>query len=278
MTLGLLHYKVLSLCAYHTAAQRREIIRNFNDPNFDCDVLVVGMKLGSIGTNFHKACCKTLILELPHNISTLIQCIGRTHRIGQTKKQETLIITSDNTFDGYLQGYMTEKFIPQLIAEMASDHEDGAATEEAMRKEACELLRRMLGQRASRFAWNYGGLKGKDKWDPSHNGKSLDLALPLPDLKTAMRTGRLPKRSEDDSLNVASNILLGGTRAEPIRRPSPELVNNNQQKHTPASSNGLDGDGDDDNGEAGSDIGDTTSYRSNSKTGMSCLLIRADMF
>ncbi|KAG4444508.1 hypothetical protein IFR05_000099 [Cadophora sp. M221] len=209
--LELLHFKALSLCSHHTAAEREAILKMFNDPKEDWDVLLVGFRLGSVGMNFHGCCHKMLVLELPHNVNSMLQGIGRVHRLGQTEEQEAVIVTVDHTYDQDLQSQQAEKFIPQLAAE--GDYEN--ISDKKLVPSACETLRVLLGQRVSRLYWG-GAVHDKDKFDPSHGGTPLDLSLPRVEILKIL--GKIPvgkDDSEEDNSDQAGEdadryLLEGG--------------------------------------------------------------------
>lgn len=130
----------MSLLSSHTSEDRRRIIAQFNDPNYEVDVLLVGFKLGSYGLNFHGCCSKMIIMEYPSSVDVLLHVFGRTHRLGQKKEQEIIILFLEDSFDGKLREMMGKKFNAKLAAEADLKHvEDDKLLEEA-NKLLCQLL------------------------------------------------------------------------------------------------------------------------------------------
>ncbi|KAK6605883.1 hypothetical protein H4I95_05689 [Botrytis cinerea] len=140
--LTLLEYKVMSLLSSHTSEDRRRIIAQFNDPNHKVDVLLIGIKLGSYGLNFHGCCCKMIIMEYPSSIDILLHVFGRLHRLGQKKEQEIIIFFLEDSFDGKLRSFIGSKFNSKLSAEADLGH----ITDDKLLEEADKLLRRLLGE------------------------------------------------------------------------------------------------------------------------------------
>jgi len=113
--------RVLSMRSDHSQNDRSDTLKRFKTKGSPYDVLLVSMRLGSYGLNFHDDCCKLIIVEQPFNLNTLIQAIGRVFRVGQQRAQEILILVIYDTND-YDQ-FMTNvaKIAPQLAAEGAFD-------------------------------------------------------------------------------------------------------------------------------------------------------------
>jgi len=97
-------------------------------------------------------------MDTAANINTIIQTIGRIHRLGQKEVQDIYIITVNHTYDQILQAKATNKMIAQLAGEARTK---GNSLEE-MEANAEELITRMLGQRCSRKDWMDLDLRAKD--------------------------------------------------------------------------------------------------------------------
>lgn len=150
---------VLSLRSAHSHADRRETIRLFNDPTSPVDVLVTNFRTSSLGVNLQGCCCNTIILDTAANVNTIIQTIGRIHRLGQKEVQDIYIITVDHTYDQVLQAKATNKMIAQLSGEARIK----GNSQEEMEANAEELITKILGQRCSRKDWGGLDLKVKDQ-------------------------------------------------------------------------------------------------------------------
>jgi len=150
---------VLSLRSAHSHSDRRETIRLFNDPTSPVDVLVTNFRTSSLGVNLQGCCCKTIILDTAANVNTIIQTIGRIHRLGQKEVQDIYIITVDHTYDQILQAKATNK----MIAQLAGEARIKGNSQEEMEANAEELITKILGQRCSRKDWGELDLKAKDK-------------------------------------------------------------------------------------------------------------------
>jgi SNF2 family DNA or RNA helicase len=86
----------LSLRAAMTSSERTTVINRFNDPNDTCDLLVVSARSFGQGVNLQRCCAKLVIIDLAENINSILQMIGRLHRLGQSKIQEIFILTLDH--------------------------------------------------------------------------------------------------------------------------------------------------------------------------------------
>jgi hypothetical protein len=154
-----LGYDVLTIRAEHTHAERRKIVQNFNDAEYRCHALIIGFALGAYGLDFHLDCAKLIIIELPHNVNSLIQAFGRIHRVGQIREQQIRILTVEGTYDEYLEGFMAEKFIPQISAEGDLGDLQGKARHDS----AAEILRSLLDQEISRAGWTDSSIRKAEK-------------------------------------------------------------------------------------------------------------------
>jgi hypothetical protein len=150
---------VLSLRSAHSHADRRETIRLFNDPAFPVDVLVTNFRTSSLGVNLQGCCSKTIIMDTAANVNTVIQTIGRIHRLGQKEVQDIYIVTVDHTYDQVLQAKAANKMVAQLAGEARVQGDSQEETEKA----AEQLVTKILGQRCSRMDWLDLDLKAKDK-------------------------------------------------------------------------------------------------------------------
>jgi hypothetical protein len=150
---------VLSLRSAHSHADRRETIRLFNDPTHPVDALVTSFRTSSLGVNLQGCCSKTIIMDTAANVNTIIQTIGRIHRLGQKEVQDVYIITVDHTYDQILQAKAANKMVAQLAGEARIQGD----SKEEMEEVAEHLVTKILGQRCSRVDWLDLDLRAKDK-------------------------------------------------------------------------------------------------------------------
>jgi hypothetical protein len=141
---------------------RAVAINRFNDPSSGCQVLLTTFSCAASGLNLHEACYNIAILEAPLNISTLLQAIGRVHRLGQLHPQKIWILYCEHTFNRYIEWNNTRKFLPQLAGEHAAylakkvretlgEKCDPDARRELIERETEALLMGLLGQARSRL-------------------------------------------------------------------------------------------------------------------------------
>ncbi|QYS93755.1 hypothetical protein H0G86_001124 [Trichoderma simmonsii] len=67
----------------HSQAKRDDVVQSFNNPSSHYTCLVTSLQLSAFGVNFHKACHRGLILEMPANLSIVFQAMGRLWSLGQ---------------------------------------------------------------------------------------------------------------------------------------------------------------------------------------------------
>ena len=57
------------------------------------------------------------MMGFPENINTLLQTIGRIHRLEQQKVQEIWVLGTDHTYDQMLQAKAVKKIVIQILGE-----------------------------------------------------------------------------------------------------------------------------------------------------------------
>ncbi|RTE76983.1 hypothetical protein BHE90_008561 [Fusarium euwallaceae] len=107
----------LHIRSAHPMAERIKAIQAFNDPNEDVGALISTFQLNGFGVNLHEACHHEIIVEYPHNLSTVLHGFGRLWRLGQTNRVEAVILYQRNSFDAYQLARMARKHAPILAAE-----------------------------------------------------------------------------------------------------------------------------------------------------------------
>jgi len=168
---------------------------------------VTNFRTSSLGVNLQGCCSKTIIMDTAANVNTIIQTIGRIHRLGQKEVQDVYIITVDHTYDQVLQAKATNKMIAQLSGEARTT----GNSKEEMEANAEQLITRILGQRCSRKDWLDLDLKVKDKLKQEPFCTSEKL------LKDRENRNKLQQQT-------AAGALLGRTRASKKVNPSNDIV------------------------------------------------------
>ena len=103
----------------HSTAQRNATVAEFNDPDKRIDALVCSLRTSAHGLNFQNACHRLVHMEVPSAMGTLHQANGRLHRLGQKHKQHMHILTTDATYDMFLQHRLAAKYLPELMGTVA---------------------------------------------------------------------------------------------------------------------------------------------------------------
>ena len=183
--------------------------------------------------------------QVPENVNTLLQIIGRVHRLGQKEEQQVLVVTIDHTYDQIIQAKSTKKMMAQVAGEghIVLGDQLTAAELEALEPEmvettrqkharaqvtvqAADLIRRVQGQRSSRLDWdNVNDLRAKDNMDdragtPRNVRKRKHQQLEL-DKYFAAKARRLDKGEPHDCSHQAplpsrSSLICAQTQLPPV--------------------------------------------------------------
>jgi SNF2 family DNA or RNA helicase len=100
-----------------TQSEKDVMLRQFNDPEHPVQFLVVNSRSTAVGVNLQGACHKMLILEMTDNINTVMQAIGRIHRIGQDQVQFIWLVCQLYTYDQNIFTNATAKMLAQVAGE-----------------------------------------------------------------------------------------------------------------------------------------------------------------
>ncbi|RSL69016.1 hypothetical protein CEP54_002558 [Fusarium duplospermum] len=111
-----LDVRSLHIRSAHPMVERIKAIQAFSDPNEDVGCLITTFQLAAFGINLHGACHHEIIVEYPHNLSTILHAIGRLWRLGQTNNVEADILYQRNSFDAYQLAQMARKHAAILAA------------------------------------------------------------------------------------------------------------------------------------------------------------------
>ncbi|KIN01128.1 hypothetical protein OIDMADRAFT_145247 [Oidiodendron maius Zn] len=141
--LSMLNFQVLELKSSYSSAERRRIVELFNDATSGVEVLVANGRVAAYGINLHHASHDVVIVDPPQNVSSILQMIGRVHRLGQKNIPEIIILSMWASYDSVMEARQTAKMLPQLSGEGKGLTMEGAA----------KMLQKMLGQSTSRVGW-----------------------------------------------------------------------------------------------------------------------------
>lgn len=158
-------YNFLSVDSSLESAAREEVFADFNDPSKSYDFLIVPMSIGGTSIELQNDCHKAVIFELPESIPTIINAIGRIHRVQQQHEQEVSILTVADSYDDFTLARAFRKYAKELcgkqgFAKVADEislspalenllqEVTGCSTKEAL---AGELIRRKFGTQWNRL-------------------------------------------------------------------------------------------------------------------------------
>lgn len=175
----------LSVDSSLPAAAREEVFADFNDPSKSYDFLIVPMSIGGTSIELQNDCHRAVIFELPESIPTILNAIGRIHRVQQQHEQEVSILTVADSYDDFTLARAFRKYAKELggkpgFAEVANgislppslesllQEATGCSAKEAL---AGELIRRKFGMQ-----WNRLGNVRWGEWLKLHAyfGKEYD--------------------------------------------------------------------------------------------------------
>jgi hypothetical protein len=100
-----------------SAAKKARVTDRFDDESDPCPILIYIFRGTAFGINLQRGCNKLLIMGFPENINTLLQIIGRIHRLGQQKIQEIWVVGTNHTYDQILQVKAVKKMVVQILGE-----------------------------------------------------------------------------------------------------------------------------------------------------------------
>lgn len=146
-------FDVESIRAAHSASERETALSRFNNKDSTCQFLLTSFQLGGQRLNVHKAANNGYVVQLPHNLNTVNQGLGRLTRIGQTRDVHWTILTTIGTYDAYHEARVTENMVSEVSATInlgrARRHIHGTTLDLV----AYEAIRAMYGQPFNRFVW-----------------------------------------------------------------------------------------------------------------------------
>ncbi|KAK5313230.1 hypothetical protein LTR70_007747 [Exophiala xenobiotica] len=87
----------------------QKIVETWNSEKGDHEAIVLSSKTAALGLNLQINCFRLCVYSTPENINTLIQIVGRVHRIGQRFKQYIWILTQDSSYDHHPRGHTASR-------------------------------------------------------------------------------------------------------------------------------------------------------------------------
>ncbi|KAL4777915.1 hypothetical protein BJX76DRAFT_363239 [Aspergillus varians] len=90
----------------------------FTDPNSNISVLITTYAVGAHGLNLQGACSHVVLLEPALNLNTLIQALGRIHRIGQKLKQKAFILFQDQSISRWFEYNSLRKAMADIAGQL----------------------------------------------------------------------------------------------------------------------------------------------------------------
>jgi len=143
-----------------STSARADIIRRFNLPMDDedsIDVLITSMKIGGVSWNLQAQCHTMIILEIPENLQSFYQAIGRVYRVGQPEEVSVYLIWMDRSFDQICLQAFYDKGVKSSAVNVTS--KDNVADI------AAEQIRRVLGMEYAALdsSWKSTDFKAKGR-------------------------------------------------------------------------------------------------------------------
>jgi superfamily II DNA/RNA helicase len=164
-----LGFKVVSLRSSHSQEERSKYLHDFNhDP--DVQVLLFNTKLGSQSLNLYIGGHRIIGCEMPVNMGTWLQVVGRVCRVGQRFEQVIYLLWVSDSYDQILLHKLCRKFVSTFAGEGGTIKDGHDITENAE-----EVFRKFFGLRYSPYAdeWGDSNYVSKYKWIKKHEKDKL---------------------------------------------------------------------------------------------------------
>src|SRR5436853_5161062 len=209
-----------------SAAEKTKTTDRFDDVNDPCPVLMCTFRSTAFGVKLQRGCAKLVMMGMPENINTLLQTIGRIHRLGQPRVQEVWVLDVDHTYDQILQASAVKKMVVQMLGEsevtqlrttqgykarlreahgLSDDEEVDEVLADIKGSHLLEQvdaqLVRLLGMRCSRLTWDQRDLYLKDSHPETDTPRRVrrEMAAPGP------RDGKL--ETTVSTLDIGTGLL-----------------------------------------------------------------------
>lgn len=95
-------FNFLSVDSSLAPAAWEEVYADFSNPSKPYAFLVVPMSIGGTSIELQNDCHRAVIFELPESFPTILNAIGRIHRVRQQHKQQVLILTVEDSYDDFV--------------------------------------------------------------------------------------------------------------------------------------------------------------------------------
>ncbi|KAH8422486.1 uncharacterized protein LDX57_000239 [Aspergillus melleus] len=198
-----------------------KISADFTNRGSSDRVLLSTFQCTSQGLNLHRCCSRIIVLQTPRNLSTLVQAIGRVHRLGQTEEQKAWILFQDHTIQRWAEYSLTRKALPALIAEIEARIEGFQGQEASAGKEregmimtmAADEICRMLGQSESRLKYNNPHDLGDPRFDIQQTGSLHSETSSESDL-TSKDVSDVEFEGYQDVMDRPSDTMISTTTSE----------------------------------------------------------------
>ena len=151
---------MVSLRSTQTQDERAKHLHDFNhDP--DVQILLFNTKLGSQSLNLHVGGHRIIACEMPVNMSTFLQVVGRISRVGQRFPCTVYLLWVTDSYDQILLHKLCKKFVATFAGEGGVVTDDSDITENAE-----EVFRDFFGLKYSPYniAWGDPNFRHKYDW------------------------------------------------------------------------------------------------------------------
>ncbi|KAJ4397493.1 hypothetical protein N0V93_001723 [Gnomoniopsis smithogilvyi] len=109
-------FNFLSVTSSLSATEREEVFSVFNNPAKHYNFLIVPMSIGGTSIELQNDCHKAVIFELPDSFPTILNAIGRIHRVRQRHQQEVIILSLAESYDDFTLSRAFRKFAKELCS------------------------------------------------------------------------------------------------------------------------------------------------------------------
>lgn len=107
-------FNFLSVTSGLATTDREAVFADFNNPTKHYDFLIASMSIGGTSIELQNDCHRAVIFELPDSFPTILNAIGRIHRVRQQHPQEVLILTVADSYDDFTLSRAFRKYTKEL--------------------------------------------------------------------------------------------------------------------------------------------------------------------
>jgi superfamily II DNA/RNA helicase len=167
-----LGFKVVSLRSSQDQEERAKQLYRFNYDQ-DVQILLFNTKLGATSLNLHIGGHRIIGCEMPVNMATWLQVVGRVCRVGQKHEQTIYLVWLTDSYDQILLHKLCKKFVSTFAGEgsILCDSEDVV-------EKAQEVFQKFFGLKYSPYDREWGDYKytNKYKWIEDFEKKRLAVS------------------------------------------------------------------------------------------------------